>query len=587
MRDLLRSETRRVLFLLAAAAAPLRFAAAMPGAAPAAPPPAAASPALAKPSGAGDAEPFAQLKAPLFSEDFAEVPVAKVGDGVITLAQLTDGLATMHEDRGSASKGGKLDLGPALDRLINSRLVVLEARAMGLDEQKEIIAAVAQFRDTQLRDTIKLEVTKDVGFDALDVEKAYAEMAREWKLRSVLFAKEEDAKEMAAALAAGKAFDELAAKAVADKKAKGNEEGEYVFTRKLNGSVQVAVAKLEKGAITPPIKVSDGFAIARVEDVRVGNDPQTRAMIEQMSKEQKVTQALHAHADALAKKHAKVNKALLKSLNYHVKVPALKALFKDKRVLATIQGEKPVTVADLTAELNRKFYHGAARAADEKKINPQKQDAFDSLLYRRLLTKEAERRQIGETDAFKRKVSRFEDGLLFGLFVEKVIAPTVSVTEGEGQKRYEEKKSSYLYPQFYKLESLAFANEKDAQAAIAKLKAGTDVNWLRANAENQAKEAKLQFDGATYAASMLDAGLNKVLAGSTTGDVRLYNGADGVAYVVRVIEDTPAAPQPYTNVRENVLNEIYAEKLTQAIQDWAKKLRDAHEVKVFVTRIGE
>ena len=132
-----------------------------------------------------------------------------------------------------------------------------------------------------------------------------------------------------------------------------------------------------------------------------------------------------------------MDKALLKSLNY-VKRPALEKLFKDnKRVLATIQGDKPITVADLSAELSRRFYHGAERAADEKKINAQKQDAFDSLLYRRLL-KEGELRKIAESDEFQRPSSRTGSSSATS---SSVITPTVTVTEGEGKTRAEQKKS--------------------------------------------------------------------------------------------------------------------------------------------------
>jgi hypothetical protein len=610
MRNLLRSETRRLLVLLVAAAAPLQLAIAQPtGAAPAAPPAAKGAEAQAKPpatkgaeaqakppaaKGAeaeakppADAGPKAQLKVPLFSELFTEVPVAQVGDGVITVAELADGLALMHQDRAPGPQGGKMDLGPALDRLINAKLIVLEARAMGLDELDEITKAVAQFKATTLRETIKQEVTKDVGPDPLEVEKAYGEAAREWKLASVLFAKEEDASAMREALQAGKSFDELSAKAIAEKKAKGAQEAGYILGSKMHPLVQAAVQKLERGATSAPIKLPDGFAIVRVEDFRVGNDPQARAMLEKASRDRLTAVALVANYRALTKEYAKVDTALLKRLDYHAKRPGLAALFKDKRVLARIQGGKPVTVEDLTVELSRKFYHGAERAVEEKKINKEKQDVFDSLLYRRLLEREAEQRRIAESDGFRRKITRFEDSLLFSRFIEQVIAPTVSVTEGEGKKRYEEKKASYLYPHFYKLESLAFTTTKDAEKAIAKLKAGTDVKWLRANAENQVQEPKLQFDGATYAATMLDGALQKVLAGAKAGDFRLYAAEDGTAYALRVVDETPAAPQPYTEVREVIVRGVFAEKLGKAIEEWSKKLRAAHEVNVFVTRIGE
>jgi hypothetical protein len=53
------------------------------------------------------------------------------------------------------------------------------------------------------------------------------------------------------------------------------------------------------------------------------------------------------------------------------------------------------------------------------------------------------------------------------------------------------------------------------------------------------------------------------------------------------VDETGASPRPYTEVREDVLQKIFAEKVTKAVEDWAGKLREAHEVQVFVKGIGE
>jgi hypothetical protein len=171
--------------------------------------------------------------------------------------------------------------------------------------------------------------------------------------------------------------------------------------------------------------------------------------------------------------------------------------------------------------------------------------------------------------------------------VQRVIFPQVQVEEDEGKQHYEAHKAEYMYPQFYKLEGLAFATPEGAQAALAKLRSGTDLGWLRANAEGQLPEAdrKLQLTATTIAATSLPPDLARALAGAKAGDQRLYLTGDG-AYVVRVIAETPPAPQPYTDVREEIARKLFAQKLNDKVQQFAARLRAASSVQVFITGLG-
>ena len=188
---------------------------------------------------------------------------------------------------------GKLDLGPALDRLYHVRLIVLEARAMGLDEQDEEVRR----REVQGHRAPRHDqgggdgrlVRRGLGGEGLRRGGARVE-AQVPPLREG-GGREGHAK----ALTAGKSFDELAKKAVADKKAKG-EEREASPPASCTAPCRRRSPSSGRGATTAaPVKVPEGFAIVRVEDVRVGNDPGVRAKLEQLSREANVGRALHAH----------------------------------------------------------------------------------------------------------------------------------------------------------------------------------------------------------------------------------------------------------------------------------------------------
>ena len=58
---------------------------------------------------------------------------------------------------------------------------------------------------------------------------------------------------------------------------------------------------------------------------------------------------------------------------------------------------------------------------------------------------------------------------------------------------YEKRKAQFTSPQMYRLDGMGFGSAKAAQAALEKLKAGTDLEWLRANAEGQLKPEEQAF----------------------------------------------------------------------------------------------
>lgn len=122
---------------------------------------------------------------------------------------------------------------------------------------------------------------------------------------------------------------------------------------------------------------------------------------------------------------------------------------------------------------------------------------------------------------------------------------------------------------------------------MKKLKEGTDLNWLRANADGQVPEDKrdVDFNGTTFSERSLPPELLSKLAGAKSGDVRLY-ARGGQTHLVVVKQVTPAQPQPYSQVRTAIAEKLSGEKVNKAIDEWVGKLRKAHDVKVYLAQIG-
>lgn len=550
-----------------------------------------AKPAGAKAAAAKGGDAYAQIggeRAPLFDPAFAATPIADVGGDVIALGELVEILAAAHEEHGGAA-GGKKDFAPILDRLIAAKLVAREAREMGMGELPEVAEPMRAFEEGYLREAVKRIATRNVKPDPKEVERLYREQIREWKLRSVLFAKEDDAKRLRAELEGGKDFDALAAKALADRSAKAKDQTAWAGADKLTKPVVEAVAKLAVGGVTLPVKVPEGWAVVRVEDVRYPDNADARAWAENAATERRKVDALHAHFERLVKRYGVADRALLARLDYDkagAKQGGMERLGKDRRPLLTIRGEKPFTVADLTAEIEKKYYHGADRAAGERRINKDKAAIFESAAFRRLLLAEAKRLKLADTPEYRRARAEQEEGILFGTFVQRAIVPEVKVEEREAKAHYDAHQRDYTYPQFYKLDGLAFSDAAQAQAALGKLKAGTDLGWLRQNAPGQLPETSRAVQlGTTVSATSLPDGLARALAGAHVGDVRLWAAPDG-AYVVQVVSETPPATQPYAEVREAIVRKLYADKVEAKMREHVEKLRAATPVKVFITGLA-
>ncbi len=129
--------------------------------------------------------------------------VATINGEPVTLEEFNQELSMLSEGTGGNEKVAKEKRFELLKRLINTRLIIQEARRMGLDELKELKERVDVFSRVALRDELIERHVKNVKPDGKEVERAYRESIKELKVKSILFEKEEDARRMEEAVQRG------------------------------------------------------------------------------------------------------------------------------------------------------------------------------------------------------------------------------------------------------------------------------------------------------------------------------------------------------------------------------------------------
>lgn len=535
----------------------------------------------------------ALVSAGLFARESENCPVARIGDEAISLGELAGVLESSHlaisPRAPRPARRPDMDFRPALERLVNARLFLLEAREMQLDQAPEFREELERFKASRLRTMLQESAARGVKPDAAEVQRLYRDAVREWKVASLLLDREEDAKALVVSLRSGASFEALAKKLVADRKARGDGKAQWVSRKKMLPEIHAAVQAAKPGVAVDPVKLGPGWVVLRLDGIRYPEDPAARKAARAQSVARLQYEAMRRFYLELVKRYAVVDEPLLAKLDFEAGgEAAFKALIQDQRTLVTIRGDRPVTVGDLAREIALQFFHGIARPIEEHKVNPQKAPAFERVLGARLFAREAAARKLADRPEYRREVQERERAALFVNFVEKVIVPGVEVPDADGRKHYEAHKAEYTAPQMYKLDGFAFESLKDAQTALDKLRDGTDFTWLRTNASGQLAPEKrtLAFDGRTVSAATLRPELARALAGAGVGDYRLYAAGDREVYVIRVIEETPPSTQPYAQVQEAIVKKLYAAKLDGAIADYAAKLRKAQPVDVLITRIA-
>lgn len=533
--------------------------------------------------GARAAEPVAVVDGPrgqvsisLFSGEGQDVPVARVEDQVITFAQFSEALAAAHAAHASSDKAGTTDFRPILDRLIGARLIALEAHEMGLDDSKAFQKAVDDFAVVELRREMLRELLRDAHPDKARVELYFREAVREWKLDSLLFKTEDGAKAFSSAVRRGQDFAALAPKTGAVRTESG-----YLAAGKMLPQVAAAARELFAGQASDPVQVEGGFAVFKVLDIRYPDNPAARAEAEERASTEARQSAMNAIYPRLLARHARVNRKLLARLDFEAKKPGFSALSKDGRVLARINPGKDVTVADVSREIARGFFHGMDDAIRQKRVNEVKDRAFENLLRGAVLAAEANARNLEATPSFRAAVAEKREGLLFDEFVRRVIVPGLEVKDDESRAYYDSHKASLALPGFYTLDDLAFASAAAAGSAAARLRAGTDFKWLAANAEGKPSSSI----GATVSESSLPEEARAAFGKAKPGDVQTFE-SDGQHHVSIVRHISASAVRPYPEVREEIARKLSGEKINRALSEWVEKLHERHQVEIYLRRIG-
>lgn len=516
--------------------------------------------------------------------------IATLNGEPIYLEEFNKVLSSMHGHGGNSAtqKTGKIDYAAPLKRLVDIRLILLEAENIGLGELSDIQDQVGAFTTQSMRRFLLDKATMDITADAEEVDRLYKDEVKQYVLQSLKIRTEEDAKKIVADIEAGSDYDKVAAKALADGSAEGTMETQRHSEKEMLPQIAAALADLKKAGLSPIIPIQDGFVLIKLNGIDYPDDPAVKIKIEERLVEIEKSRAQGLYIIELQKKHAVIDEDFLKTLDLEATEPGIDALLDDKRVVASIAGEEPVTVGELASAIKKKFFHGIEKLIGTGKLNKEKEGVLNKILSDRVIAKEALAQEIDKDEAFKNIVSDFRDSMLFGAVMTKVIIPNLQMGEKDIEEYYQEHLQDFSSPPMVRLKSLVFSEKENAEKALVKMRSGTDFSWLATNAEGQIdakKEGLLHFDGSLLMLTTLPDNLKKQLTNIRKGDSRTYADDNGYFYSILVDDVIAPVPQELAEVHGDIKEKVFKVKLQQAFDEMTDKLREYYPVQTYVDQL--
>lgn len=529
------------------------------------------------------------LDVSMFDEDVVDLPLASVNGETISVFELNEALGSVHMGADESKKVGKQSFGDIINRLVTIKLLVQEGKEIGIDRLPETKELLVGAENKKLREMLLTMQLQNISADDEEILQRYANKQTEWRLRFLQFTSRKDADAVVKALKKGTGFDALYSKSLKNKTAIGDPGDKPTPGEALQPEMLKVIAQTKVGEVTPVMENDGHYFLAKVLSRKSRpDDPAVMDEIRQEELKKARVKSYETYRGELIKKLATYDDALIDGLDLEAKEPGFISYRNDKRVLVTIQGEQPVTVADLIASFEKKFFHGVERMISEKKLNSAKREQLVEVIGSRVLLSEARLRGLDKTREFQVASRDTEEMTIFGMLIEKAIKPDVHVTQEELEAYYKEHSKEYTSVEQLTLELLPFKTESQAASAAEKLKRGLDIKWMKENGEGYVPVAKTEFADTTLQhveRSVLPDKLVKVLNGVQEGDIRLLSGSPH-SFVVLVNALTPVSILPLERVAGDIRAKLGTAKLNEAVTSYTSKLKAESEITVYLDLEG-
>ncbi|MSR83227.1 MAG: hypothetical protein EXS58_09940 [Candidatus Latescibacteria bacterium] len=476
-----------------------------------------------------------------------------------------------------------------LQSLIDVKLMVMEAQALGLDRDPALVAAVVVVKKQAMIDAyLRVKLGQGIQLSEQELRESFAAHPASQAVRGahILLATQQDAEAAYAELKAGKSFAAVARRRSLDRQtaAKGGAFDQYYAFDRVSDRIYGKVFKeMKVGQVSAPFRTPQGYEIVRVLDKKPLDYEKYRTVITRGTVMQKFEQLKAGHIAALAD-----------SLGVRVDPVCLQRLIE---AWNAAPGRPALSPQEQAAPLYR-FAGGQLAVGEAVEWLAAQRAALDSAQVEQILRKKAvpeavlaaaaEKVGFAEYPQVQRQVREERERRLLEALWKKELEEEVVATEEEARAHYAAHPELYQVPAEIVIQEILAPTREEAESLLAQIRDGADMGKLAAEhsirlhaEQNGGIYGMRAFERVIYK-EVMDAALRDS-SGQVQGPVRVDRPLRSAlkdkrelaeAYsICKVLERLPARRRPFEEAIELSLFYARQEKQQHRLDELNEQLR--------------
>ncbi len=495
--------------------------------------------------------------------------IAIVDDEPITNKELEYAIQIAHS-REDLSSARALRISNYLDKIINDKLIIQEARRMNMEQYPEVQQSIQTYITRE--SVIKLyneEIAKKINLSEDAIKNYYKENYERFALNIIESNSEEEAGRILEQLYRGDDFMEYAFQYSSHSSKK--EKQEVVLTRRtLNPNFRKAILKLKPGEFSKVVAVKDKFYILKLirrEKADLAKLEKNRKKVTNGANKAKEKELSERFVERLRERaHLNINKELFSSIKLKGNEAEKERWLKDKRTLVAVN-DSVLTVSDFIALI-------------PPETGDTKEEILNGWIGRTLVDHEALNRNYMSEPGFRSKVNRYKEQLLKKAFIKRVIIPEIKISDEALEEYYLTHKDDYLKQVSYKIQQITVNSLKEARDVLNSLQNKADFSWL---AKKMSTDQFAEKGGTRdwLSKKQLPEPAEKIIDTLKPGDISPILEFDSVYIIIRLQSRTRDEVEEFLKVRGDVYRAYTSEQFNSLSNSYLEQLKESAHIKIY------
>lgn len=502
----------------------------------------------------------------------ARLTLARVNGGPVTVQEV---LAVFNDRHSGHSRflGGDVELRKFLSIVLDDKLLVQEAYAIGLDQDPLVIATGEKTeRNRVVAALVAEEIEAKAKPSEEDIRKVWETLDTIRQVRQIAVPTREEAEEIRAAILRGGDPDYFARQCSTARSSRngGHLMGDWGV---ISEAWEDAVFPLQPGDVSPVIETNGGFEIAIVEnriETRRPDLEKVRGDIEQTLYRRRLEARRREYSAALTERYD------VQRLPLPAGISELSTLLvrAPETVVATWNGGQ-LTLRE-TFGLDDLQQWAALPPAMQR---DQVENRIRITINEPLVALDGKERKIGERTVIADEVKAAREYTMEALLYRDHIFKNLEVRDEDVTAYFDAHKAEFESPAQRHVAQILVATEGEANALVEKLKNGGAFDELARQSSRDFVTAPEGGDLGWITAEKVPpafAAILKLAADQVANPIQDSAGW----HVIKVLETMEKQPRSLDEVREQVRNRVLDQKKRAARAAWVEKLRAASKIEI-------